>query len=435
MANSIAKSLISYIIISSIFITGNDLEIFGTSVYWYYPFYILFAFFSLAVYRTINLKIIWMLAGFSVYGWLAAVQGEDLVIKQLVNILFSSVVFYGLIVHENFNLDEIIRKYVFFCKVILVLGFIQVLLFVFGAGDIFVAVFPFLKQTNITLRFQSLTSEPSFIAFTFAPVVFFSLCKIFYNTTDVVSKKWAYGFVLGYWLTFSLTAYMGVLVMLVILGFRNLTTRRLVAACFIVVGGIGIFSFVAYRNVSYIMERVDDTYYGVTHPFTDTTTFKKVNLSTYAFLSNAYVTSESLKTRPLTGYGLGTHELIYDRFLPESIQKYSSLNRTDANSMALRLTTETGLIGLLLFLYFIFHFRIISKRSFTPQMELYWALNAGIFVMILIALLRNGNYTVHGKILFLFLYYYSWRFVKELQGSGPETTTPETQGVNKVQSQ
>jgi hypothetical protein len=417
MGNALIKSLISYLIISTIFITGSDMEILGAPVYWYYPVHILFAFFCVVSYRTINVKISAVLALASAYVWVVSVQGESLVIKQLVNILFSSLVFYNLIVHENFDLEAIIKKYVVFCKWILVIGFIQVLFFALGSGETFLAIFPFLKTTNITLRFQSITAEPSFIAFTFAPVVFISLCKIFYNTTDVVSKKWAYGFLLGYWLTFSLTAYIGVLVMLVILGFKNLTIGRVIVAFTIVVGAIFIFSLVAYKNVSYIKERVDDTYYGVTHPFTDSTTFMKVNLSTYAFLSNAYVAGKSLENRPLTGYGLGTHELTYDRFLPKSIQSYSSLNRTDANSMALRLITETGLIGLSLFVYFIFRFKIVSKKSFTPTMQLLWMLNSGIFVMILIALLRNGNYTVHGKIFFLFLYYYSWQVVRELRAS------------------
>jgi hypothetical protein len=385
----------------------------GLSVYWYYPIHAGFIVFSFLIYRTINLKILTVLLVTSLYAFLTATQGENLVLKQTINILFSSLVFYGLIAHENFDIEEITRKYIVFCKIILVLGFVQVFLYAVGYEELFLKTFPFQRDTNITIRFQSITAEPSFIAFTFAPIVFISFHRLFYGSTDIISKKWAIGFIIGYWLTLSLTAYMGVLAMLIILGLKNFSSRRLIIAAVTVGFGVALFSMMAYQNVSLVRERVDDTFYGVANSFTDSTTYKKVNLSTYAFLSNAYVAGKSLEEKPMTGFGLGTHELSYDKFLPARMQKYSSLNREDANSLAIRLISETGLIGFLAFTYFIFRFRIISKTDFSARAEFFWSLNAGILVMILIALLRNGNYTVHGKILFLLLYYYSYQWMKE----------------------
>jgi O-antigen ligase len=83
------------------------------------------------------------------------------------------------------------------------------------------------------------------------------------------------------------------------------------------------------------------------------------NASTFAFLSNLYVSSQSFLAHPMTGVGMGGYAMAYDKYiggveeadLNELLSM--SLNRDDANSLFLRTAAELGLPGILVLLGFI----------------------------------------------------------------------------------
>ena len=331
MDNTILKKIVSYLIIASIFITGEGLIDVGFLVYWYYPLYLAVAIYGIFVWRKINVKFLTVFVLIVLYSLLSYKLGFSLVLKQIVNIGFSGIVFYYFIWHENFDLEEIFRKYIVFSKIVLVIGFIQVFLFYFGLGTWFIAIFPYLNIDNTTFRLQSVTQEPSSIAFTFAPVVFLSLYNLFYRKRYLINTTWSLLFLIGYLLTLSSVAYIGILCMLSLLYFKNFSIRKLQLALF-AFAGIAMIGYASYRYIPFIKIRVDDTIYGLSNDFTEGKTYSEVNISTYALLSNFYVTRRSFEENPLTGNGLGTHELAYDRFLPPHMRAYFSLNRQDANS-------------------------------------------------------------------------------------------------------
>ena len=178
-------------------------------------------------------------------------------------------------------------------------------------------------------------------------------------------------------------------------------------------GFIFLLAYAAYTNISLIKDRVDDTFQGMSDDFieSDNDNYKAVNVSAYILLANYYVTRKSIENHPWTGHGLGTHEMSYDKYLPAEHREYSTLNRKDAGSMAMRLLTETGIIGLLLFCFFTIKYKLRSMKSFSPRENLLWIINSSAFVLIILYLFRNGNYTINGKLLFLLLYYYTFTFV------------------------
>lgn len=384
----------------------------GFDFYWYYPFYILFLGFAILVYHQINVKLLFILALLLIYSLVTYEHGLTLIGKQFLNILFSTLVFYNLIVHERYGIIEIFRKYVVLAKIVLVLGFAQVVFFYLGYGEMYVSIFPWLGYSNIGVRLQSVSQEPSYIALTFAPVIFYSLHNLFYKTSYFLNKMWSGLFMAGYLLTFSSLAYLSILIILIVLYFKKFTSVKLILIGFVALG-LFLLSFIMYRNIPFVKIRIDDTAFAITKDFTDPDIFRAVNFSTYALLSNLYVTKESLAVEPITGHGLGTHELTYRKYLPLELQNYRILNAEDANSMALRLLTETGLLGFTIFLFFTIHYRIRYNGSFPARQKLLWVINCGIFIVILLSLIRNGNYTVHGKILFFLAYYYTYRMLRK----------------------
>jgi hypothetical protein len=410
MDYKIGKEIVSYCLITSIFITGTAVGEISFSIYWFTPIYVLFLVYGIATYQKINAKVVYALAGLVLYSLLTFKSDVQLVIKQLVNISMFTLVFYYLIAQENYSLDSVFRKYVLVAKVILVIGYVQVLAFYLGFDEPFLRIFPFLKNTNISYRFQSLSEEPSFLGITFTPIVFLVLHNFFYGTRFLVTRTWGFFFVVGYLLTFASTCYLAFVFMLGLLYLKNFSLQKAMMF-FAFASVVGVFIFFAYSQIDLIKTRVDDTAYAFGNDFHDPSVYRNVNLSTYAFMSNFSVTKEALREHPLAGRGLGTHEVSYFDYLPPDMTSYYMLNAKDANSMALRLLSETGLIGFFLFLWFAFHYYLNSKRSYDEMQQFMWVLNSGIAVVIFSMLLRHGNYTSSGKIFFLLLYYYSYRTV------------------------
>lgn len=426
MDHKVIKAIISYLIIASIFITGTANRE-GITFYWYYPLYIAFILYVLLVHPRLNLKILAAFVAIVLYALLTFKAGFSLVVKQVFNIGLHVVVFYFYLWFENFDSSAIFSRLIRFAKIVLVLGFVQVFLFQVGLGKIFLTVFPFVASFPVSTRLQSITQEPSYIAFVFAPIVFASLHNIFYRTRFLLNRTWSVLFVAGYLLTLSSIAYLSVLIMLLLLYFKNLSLRKLQSAIF-VFAMVSLAGYAAYSYLEEVRVRVDDTIHGLTvDDFARGTTYLEVNISTFALLSNLYVTKKGFLEHPITGHGLGTHELVYEEHIPDGMRDYRmfGLNKQDANSLALRIISELGLVGITAFLFFVFAFKARSHSNFDDFQQILWLINTGIFVLILLALLRNGNYTVHGKVLFFLLYYYTWKELNSSRSPG-STTVPET---------
>jgi O-antigen ligase len=121
------------------------------------------------------------------------------------------------------------------------------------------------------------------------------------------------------------------------------------------------------------------------------------------------IATENFLENPLWGTGLGSHQIAYDRY--SVVKEFGGIyefNRSDANSMGLRIMSETGLIGIIFMLFVIFKFYIFKWRSRDERGEL-WVLSNAALVVILLQLLRQGNYTYNGFFFYMWLYYYIWR--------------------------
>jgi hypothetical protein len=79
---------------------------------------------------------------------------------------------------------------------------------------------------------------------------------------------------------------------------------------------------------------------------------RNTNLSVQVLFLNAYVTLENLIANPWLGAGVGAHPFAYESFEPElplPARTGMGINAMDANSLFLRLLSETGILGTLLF--------------------------------------------------------------------------------------
>ena len=115
------------------------------------------------------------------------------------------------------------------------------------------------------------------------------------------------------------------------------------------------------------------------------------NASTFALLSNVYVTSQSFLEHPLTGIGIGGFAHAYDKYIGgvtgADLNDLVSmeLNREDGNSMFLRVATELGLPGLAV----LFGFLIVCARV---EGAPYLHIRNAILPYLLIRMGRGGHY-------------------------------------------
>ncbi|MBO0320977.1 O-antigen ligase family protein [Muricauda sp. CAU 1633] len=162
-------------------------------------------------------------------------------------------------------------------------------------------------------------------------------------------------------------------------------------------------------NVPEMKFRVDDTLELFTSNKVTAKQIDKTNLSTYALYSNYSIVKHSMSENPLFGAGLGQYPFIYDKTIEEVVPKSTyrenfRLNREDANSLLFRLLAETGLLGSILFVFFVFNYRIKWSER-TSDNHFFWTLNNGIFILIILRLLRQGHYSMLGFALMLFIYF------------------------------
>jgi O-antigen ligase len=142
----------------------------------------------------------------------------------------------------------------------------------------------------------------------------------------------------------------------------------------------------------------------------------KSNSSTFALYSNFIIARDSFLENPLFGSGLGSHPLIYEStflkyFPPNYLKGYGAQNQQDANSRFLRLLSETGLMGTVLFLLFVIIFFAPKSAIRSSAGKEIAAINYAIFIYILLGLIRNGNYINVGFFFFFFMYYVSNRLL------------------------
>jgi hypothetical protein len=257
--------------------------------------------------------------------------------------------------------------------------------------------------------------EPYFLAVALLPAFYYLMNCMIGPKLVRNRKEWFRFGVVGLCMlfTFSAAGYAGIGMSVLMVGVNHgFFDLRRFGVFFIPIFLLVILPQVAnLRKLFFELQvRVDDTikafvYKGVM----DKKEIAKLNSSTFALYSNFLIAGKAFESHPYTGAGLGSHELSYqryfDRFLDKNLQKmYGNFNSKDANSLFIRMLSEGGLIGLGLLLFAIFAFFVYKKGIREPDLCYLTLINQGVFLMMIVRLLRTGNYIGQGFYFFFFLY-------------------------------
>lgn len=327
--------------------------------------------------------------------------------------LVLSLSFYSLVI-QYFKGDYkyLFYRFVHWTYITALIGVIQVLSFYLKFGPAYkfnwiLNKWSYSEGGIFGLRINSIYSEPSTVAVVLAPLVYIALYNLIHKRGLILNKIQSLIVLLVYVGSGSSTAYIGLFIILILV-----TDGLKLRYAFIGFTIAAIFGWGLYKSVGEFSSRVDSS---INLWIYQNYSIENTNTSSFVLYNNFNVALGSFSENPIIGTGPGSYEYAYERHtLTRSVISYDfEFNKSDGNSMFLRLMVETGLVGL------IFVFLVISK-SFVPKVTsqsnlIHRVISHGILTMILLYLLRQGNYFLNALPFFYLVYFYNGKEYKRKQ--------------------
>jgi hypothetical protein len=324
--------------------------------------------------------------------------------------LFLSILFYSYVLqYFKFDLQYMYKRYLQWSFWMAVLCMFQLVSFYvsFEQGYKFFGIlnkWGFNQGGILGVRLNGIFSEPSTLAVVMAPAAYVSVYNLIHKQGYVLSK-WKSALILFVYLgSASSTAFIGLLIILLLVT-DSLRIRYVAVGAVLVFGAFTIL----YNNVKEFQLRVDTS---VALWVYQDYRIENTNTSSFVLYNNANVMAGSFMEHPLFGTGLGSYGNAYEKHtLTQTVIEYDfEFNKTDANSMFLRMMVETGLLGTGFFIILLF--RAFIGRSAVGEERPYRLISQGILIMILLYLLRQGNYFLNALPMFVMMYYFNWKQYK-----------------------
>jgi hypothetical protein len=327
--------------------------------------------------------------------------------------LVLSYFFYHYVIQEyHFDVEQLFKWYLKGAFIVALIGVVQFISFQlkFRAGYDYgwlLNKWGVVPGGNFGIRVNSIFGEPTYLAATLSAAFFVSIHNLIRKEYFYLSRFKSLIIISVYILSFSGLAQTGLFLSLLFLALNFGLFRYFI---FVIPAAIILFN-VFYNNVKDFRERLD----GVVALFSGEE-FKlgKTHGSSFILYNNYKVATENFKTNFLFGTGIGSHPVAFQKYsLAKKFKVYGfNLNSADANSMLLRLISETGLFGVGIFLFIIFRF-YVSRDAIEDSYH--WLISNAILVMILLNLLRQGHYFLNGFPFFVLLYIYNYlSYTKQL---------------------
>lgn len=400
-------NLINYLLISNIFTGGFVLT---TK---YYDFYIAYIFMSLFLLVfilskkkiTIHRNFIHILLLFLSCSLINVIFCENsifLLAKSLIGFILNGVTYYLLIRLNGDDVYKLFDVYVQLAFIVALIGIFQEISFLVGFkyGYDFAYFIPriVIDDTQLgILRVTSIMQEPAHFGAIMAPAVFISILNVIQTKKYFINAGMSCLIILSVLLSFSLVSYLGIAIsfILIMLNYRK---KKLIALCAIT---LFIFSFISYKYLPVVRMKVNQTVAVISGKIP----LEKTNLSTFSFYSNGIIAFKSFINNPLIGSGIGSHPFSYEKYISQIVSPNTSgiyINSKDANSLFFRIVSETGLLGIFLFFYFLFKFYVSKK-----ELGDFWVISNSILCLFILNLIRQGNYFYGGFIFFMWMYYFT----------------------------
>lgn len=199
------------------------------------------------------------------------------------------------------------------------------------------------------------------------------------------------------WILMALTAFM------LLIGAYKIKLSRVVKAVPAIIA-VGIVFFIVLANTNGALESKFQTVKLISGGY-QSADRSTMALSALAVAANISVAVQNFSQSPMLGGGLGSHPIAYDKFAPNYVADMhglKGLNKDDAASLFLRLLSETGIVGLILFVGGMGWLILRARKAVLYAMDVglydsaYIAVAAGVIAstagLFISYLIRTGHY-------------------------------------------
>ncbi|HXD91833.1 MAG TPA: O-antigen ligase family protein [Bacteroidia bacterium] len=328
-----------------------------------------------------------------------------LFLKIFSGVLLSTIFYYYVIQYYDIDVEKMFSLYLKWAYWSAIIGIIQYISFKIHFKPGYDYGWIFNKWSAVAgegalIRINSIYMEPAQLGIMLGPAAFVAILNIFRKQNFEYKNYQNYIILIVIYLSKSSTGYIGVFTAILFIGINlGYLSYLLLSIVFGVFGVIGLYNY-----ADEFKGRVDAAMALWIH---QNYKIENVNTSSFVQYNNAHVAFENFKEHPLFGTGMGSHLVAYEKYsytrTGEIGFKGTDLNSTDANSLFLRLVSETGLMGVLFFIIVIMKCFVGNSGTDDPH----WIISGALLVLIVLCLIRQGNYFLNGFPFFLWLYYYN----------------------------
>lgn len=301
----------------------------------------------------------------------------------------------------KYNLDILFDKYLKIAYYVSVLGILQFVISTFFHFNLF----SFITLRDTVNRVSSLFIEPGYLGQFLIPAM-----GVIVLSQDFFKKHTLLSFVIivCYLLSFSAIAYFIGFLMLLKRLYTLYDVKLIRAVCVLLlcysmvyIGGVMTHSYESDSStkIGQINMKIVESQKMLN--MTTPEDFAQLNLSSFALASNLYVARNAPDR--LLGTGLGSHESNYNRVY-KNVVFTMILNSTDGYSLLIRILSEFGYVGVLVYLFWVY--RHFNSRNI---------INVSTLFFLISIMLRGGHYFMYGVIFFHFIYYYTSSLNKSKQ--------------------
>lgn len=331
-------------------------------------------------------------------------NSSALFFKIFTGLLLSYFFYYYVIKEFDFNIEQLFKWYLFGCYIAALIGVIQFISFQVGFQPGYnykwlLNKWGVVVGGNFGIRVNSVFGEPTYLGAVLSASFFVSVYNLFLKESYYLSKFQSLVIIFAYVLSFSGLGQVGILLSFLFLAVNFGLVRYIFIA---IPAGLLLFN-VLYTNVGDFRDRYDSLISMFTGGKFE---LGKTHGSSFILYNNFHVAMENVKGNPLFGTGLGSHPVAFEKYsLAKNFVVFGfNLNSADANSMLLRLISETGIFGVVIFFFIMIKFYVKRDENLDT---FHWLVSNGILIMILLNLFRQGHYFLNGFPFFVLLYIYN----------------------------
>ncbi len=338
---------------------------------------------------------------------------SGLFFKVYTGLTLSYFFYYYVIVDFEYDIEKLFSWYLKGAYVVALIGIFQFISFKVGFyyGYEYHWIFNkwgFVPGGMFGIRVNSVFAEPTHLGTVLSAAFFISVYNMLQKETFYLTRFQSLVIITVYILSFSSLGQTGIFLTFLLLAINFGLVRYVVV---LVPAAIILFNSL-YNNLADFKGRLD----GLIYLFSGQQ-FKvgQTHGSSFILYNNYVVAMQNFKTNFVFGTGIGSHPIAFEKYsIAKNIKIWGfNLNSADANSMLLRLISETGLFGVIIFLFIIIKCYV---RRDTMHETYHWLVSNAILIMMLLNLFRQGHYFLNGFPFFVMLYcfnYFSYKQSRE----------------------